>query len=138
MKHFLESPLQNTEITALLTCCEEVGCSGMMEYLKTFGEYKNDTYFINLDNCGEGIPIFSPVEGMFFPHKADPDLLRLARKVQAENPSFKVEERQFRAGYTDGTAAMVQGYKALSFLAINEQGVPPNWHWYSEDRKSVV
>ncbi|MHA1966410.1 MAG: hypothetical protein ACW964_01285 [Candidatus Hodarchaeales archaeon] len=27
---------------------------------------------------------------------------------------------------------MVRGYKALTFLAINEQNVPPNWHWYSE------
>ena len=27
---------------------------------------------------------------------------------------------------------MVQGYKALSFLAINEFGVPPHWHWMTD------
>lgn len=109
MNKFSKIPLQNTDVIAVLTGCEEVGCNGMIEYLKEFGEDKKNTHYINLDNCGEGTPIFTPVEGIFYPHKADPDLLRLARKVQKDNPGLEVVEKQFRAGYTDGTAAMVRG-----------------------------
>lgn len=27
---------------------------------------------------------------------------------------------------------MVRGYKVLSFLALNEDGVPPHWHWKTD------
>ena len=27
---------------------------------------------------------------------------------------------------------MVRGHKVLSFLALNEEGVPPHWHWKTD------
>ncbi|MFX1507121.1 MAG: hypothetical protein ACFFDC_13660, partial [Promethearchaeota archaeon] len=58
--------------------------------------------------------------------------LKLARKIQKEHPELQVEERSFRAGYQDGTAALVKGYKALTFLALDENNLPPNWHWETD------
>jgi hypothetical protein len=103
-----------------------------LEFLKEYGQQYREAYFLNFDNIGAGTPIFAPKEGMFFRHHADKKLLRLARLVKEENPSLEIKEQQFRMGYTDGTAAMVRGYKVLSFLAVNEQGVPPHWHWKTD------
>ncbi|MFW9993831.1 MAG: M28 family peptidase [Candidatus Odinarchaeota archaeon] len=137
MAHFAREPLWNTEITAVLTGCEEVVCNGMISFLEEFGKSYREAFFINIDNCGAGMPVYASVEGMLFPHKSDQELLRLARQVQKENPELKIAERPFRSGYTDGSAAMVRGYKVLSFLALNEKGVPPNWHWYTDTLENV-
>lgn len=32
---------------------------------------------------------------------------------------------------------MVRGYKVLSFLALNEHGVPPHWHWYNDIPENI-
>ena len=29
-------------------------------------------------------------------------------------------------------AVKVRAYKGLSFLAVNEDGVPPHWHWKTD------
>jgi hypothetical protein len=127
-----KNPLQNTEVVSVLTGCEESGCGGMLEFLKEYGSQYRDGYFLNFDNIGAGNPIFVSKEGIFYRHHANKDLLQLARLVQKQNPNMKLREQQFRAGYTDGTAAMVRGYKVLTFIALNEDGVPPHWHWKTD------
>ena len=127
-----KDPLENTEVISVLTGCEESGCGGILEFLKEYGKQYKDAFFLNFDNIGAGNPIFVSKEGIFFRHHANKELLQLARLVQKENPNIKINEQQFRAGYTDGTAAMVRGYKVLSFIALNEDGVPPHWHWETD------
>ncbi|MHA2031386.1 MAG: M28 family peptidase, partial [Candidatus Kariarchaeaceae archaeon] len=127
-----KNPLQNTEVISVLTGCEESGCGGILEFLKEYGSQYREDFYLNFDNIGAGNPIFASKEGIFFRHHANKNLLQLARLVQKENPNIKIKEQPFRAGYTDGTAAMVRGYKVLSFLALNEDGVPPHWHWKTD------
>ena len=91
-----------------------------------------EAFYLNFDNIGAGTPIFASSEGMFFEHHANKELLQLARLVQEENPNTKVEEQPYRLAYTDGTAAMVRGYKVLSFLALDEYGVPLHFHWMTD------
>jgi hypothetical protein len=126
------NPLQNTEVISVLTGCEESGCGGMLEFLKQYGGQYREAFYLNFDNIGAGNPIFTPKEGIFLGHHANEDLLKFARLVQKENPNLKLEEKEFRSGYTDGTVAMVQGHKVLTFLALNEYGVPPHWHWETD------
>jgi hypothetical protein len=132
MTHFVKEPLKHTEVLAVLVGSEEVNCNGMINYLDQYGHNLRNAYFINIDNIGAGTPFYATVEGMLFSRKPHPDLLMLAQKVQREYPELNVEERTWRAGYTDGSAAMVRGYKVLSFLAVGDNGVPPNWHWYTD------
>lgn len=86
---------------------------------------------------GAGTPVFTPVEGMFFSHKADRELLKLARKVQKKHPELNIEERAYRAAPTDGTAAMVRGYKVISFLALADNNIPLNWHWETDTVENI-
>ncbi len=132
MNEFSKNQLKNTEVISVLTGCEESGCGGILEFLGEYGQQYREAYFLNFDNIGAGTPIFAPKEGIFFRHHANKEILQLARLVQKENPNLKIKEQQFRHGYTDGTAAMVRGYKVLSFLALNEEGVPPHWHWKTD------
>ncbi|MFX0014370.1 MAG: M28 family metallopeptidase [Promethearchaeota archaeon] len=137
VKSFIKEPLQETEIISVFTGCEEAFCTGMIEFLKKFGKDLREAYFINLDNIGAGTPIFAPIEGMIFSRKADPEMLQIAREIQINHPELNVEERSFRAGYTDGTVAIIRGYKVLSFLALNENDVPPNWHWETDTIENI-
>ena len=137
MNLFSKNPLQNTEIISVLTGCEESGCGGILTFLKHYGEQYKDAFYLNFDNVGAGTPIFTPKEGIFLSHRANKTLLNLTREVQQENPNLNIKEREFRSGYTDGTVAMVQGYKALTFLALNEDGVPPHWHWETDTVENI-
>jgi hypothetical protein len=132
MNQISKNPLKNTEVISVLTGCEESGCGGILEFLREYGQKYREAYFLNFDNIGAGTPIFASKEGIFFRHHANQEILQLARLVQEENPNLKIKEQPFRAGYTDGTAAMVRGYKVLSFLALNDYGVPPHWHWKTD------
>jgi hypothetical protein len=137
MKELKKDPLKSTELIGVLTGCEEVNCNGMFAFLAEYGRELRDANFLNFDNVGAGTPIFTPKEGIFYAHQADATLLSLARSVQKDLPESKVVEQPFRAGYTDGTAAMVRGFKVLSFLALNEYSVPPNWHWYTDTVENI-
>ncbi|UCG02913.1 MAG: M28 family peptidase [Candidatus Heimdallarchaeota archaeon] len=132
MDYYSKNSLKNTEILAVFTGCEEAWCYGMIEFLNQYGKDLQEAYFINIDNVGAGTPAFLQIEGMFFSHKADPILLKLARKLQKNHSELQVEERSFRAGYQDGTVAMVKGYKAITFLALDQNNFPPNWHWETD------
>lgn len=109
----------------------------MISFLNEHGRTFKDAFFINLDNCGTGTPIYASLEGMLLPHKPHPDLIRLARQVLEQNTDLNVKECPFRAGFTDGSAAMVRGYKVLSILALDDDGVIPNWHWYNDVPENV-
>ncbi|MFX0125830.1 MAG: M28 family metallopeptidase [Candidatus Hodarchaeota archaeon] len=137
IRYFSNKPLKNIEILAVFTGCEEAWCYGMIEFLKQYGKDLQEAYFINVDNVGAGTPTFLSIEGMFFSHKADPELLKLARKIQEEHSELQVEERSFRAGYQDGTVAIVQGYKVLTFLALDDNNLPPNWHWETDTLENI-
>ena len=132
MNTISKNPLKNTEVISVLTGCEEAGCGGILEFLKQYGQQYREAFYLNFDNIGAGTPIFASKEGMFFRHHADKEILQLARLVQEENPNIKVEEQPYRLAYTDGTAAMVRGYKVLSFLALDEYGVPLHFHWMTD------
>jgi hypothetical protein len=136
-EHFAASPLQHTELWTVLTGCEEVATNGAVEFLETHRAQLDDAFVLSPDNCGAGQVIYAVVEGMFFGHTASPTLVRLAEKITAEHPNLAIRPAPYRAGYTDGSAALVRGYQALSILGLNEQGVPPNWHWPTDTFENV-
>jgi hypothetical protein len=136
-EHFAASPLQHTELWTVLTGCEEVAANGAVEFLEAHRTQLGDAFVLSPDNCGAGQPIYAIVEGMFFSHRASPTLVRLAEEITAEHPNLAIRPAPYRAGYTDGSAALVRGYQALSILGLNERGVPPNWHWPTDTFENV-
>lgn len=136
-EHFAAYPLQHTELWTVLTGCEEVAANGSVEFLGTHHAQVGDAFVFCPDNCGAGQAIYAVVEGMFFAHRAEPALVRLAEEVAAEHPNPAIRPAPYRAGYTDGSAALVRGYQALSMLGLDERGVPPNWHWPTDTFENV-
>lgn len=50
----VEHPMRHTEIWAIPSRCEEVGCYGMINFLTACGDQLNHAYFINLKGVGCG------------------------------------------------------------------------------------
>jgi hypothetical protein len=136
-EHFAAHPLQHTELWIVLTGCEEVAANGAVAFLDTHHAQLGDAFVLSPDNCGAGQAIYAVVEGMFFAHRAAPTLVRLAEEVTAEHPNLAIRPAPYRAGYTDGSAALVRDYQALSMLGLDERGVPPNWHWPTDTVENV-
>ncbi len=136
-EHFTAYPLQHTELWTVLTGCEEVAANGAVEFLRAHRAQLGDAFVLCPDNCGAGQAIYAVVEGMFLAHRAGPMLVRLAEEVAAEHPNLAIRPAPYRAGYTDGSAALVRGYQALSMLGVDERGVLPNWHWATDTFENI-
>ncbi|MDD5448439.1 MAG: M28 family peptidase [Actinomycetota bacterium] len=113
------------------TGAEEVGTAGMIEFLKANGERIKDALIVNLDNLGKGHLFYIDKEGMLFPHDSDPVLIWLASKV-VEKKALDLWRTDYRLLSTDATPALARGYKAMSVMAFDEEGLLPNWHWKTD------
>ncbi len=133
------SDLQTTELWAVATGCEESGLYGMLAFLEAHSFDRESTYFINLDNLGVGQVAYITAEGMLLVHPSDPTLVRLAEETANETANETTNEgneegldvggRPFHTLTTDAVGPLVHGYKAMSIMAFDRQGVLPHWHW---------
>ncbi|NLE77651.1 MAG: Zn-dependent exopeptidase M28 [Chloroflexi bacterium] len=131
------APLAETEVWAVLTGCEEVVANGMVDFLRRHGPALRDAFFLVPDNCGAGQAQATTLEGMLIPRRSSGRLLAWARQAATQEPPLPMGFGPYRAGYTDATAALARGYQALSVLALDEQGVLPNWHWPTDTMENV-
>ena len=118
------------------TGAEEVGTAGMIEFLKAHGERVADALIINLDNLGTGHLCYIDAEGMLLGHNSSPVLLWLAGQV-AGKKRMPVWKTSYRLLSTDATPALARGYKAMSVMAFDDDGLLPNWHWQSDTADNV-
>jgi hypothetical protein len=129
---FSKEPLQRTELWIVATGCQEAGLVGMCAFLDSHGLELKDAMILNFDNLGTGQLKYITSEGMFKTSPSDPELLLLSAEVVRENPDLKLLPHEYHALPTDGYAALVRGYRALSIMAFDEEGVIPNWHWETD------
>lgn len=128
---------ETADVRILLTGCEEAGTYGMSSFLAEHGGLHRQARFINLDNIGAGQLYFMSGEGMFPVFRATPELIDACRLTAAENPHLGVRQGVYTLLSTDAMPALVRGYKAVSFLAVDEQGLLPNWHWPTDTVDNV-
>lgn len=129
--------LQNSSLWCVITGAEEAGTFGMIRFLARYGHGLKDAVFINLDNIGAGTVHFMSGEGMFPTFKSSPELLEACHQVQRDNPSLGVKQGVYNLMSTDALPALVRGYRAISFLAVDDHGLLPNWHWLSDTYENV-
>jgi hypothetical protein len=128
-----KEPLQNTEVWVAATGCEEAGLVGMLDLLKRHGQELQDALIVNLDSVGAGELKYITGEGMVKALSADPELLMFSAEVVRENPELPLAPREHRDGLaTDATGALINGYRAMSVIGLDEDGVVPNWHWETD------
>jgi hypothetical protein len=135
-ERFAGEPLPGTELTFLLTGAEEVGTRGMKAFLRETPPDRSTTWFINLDNLGGGSLHYLTGEGMLAVRPYGAALLRLAGEMSARFPG-RVRPRSNLLLPTDGSVPALAGYEAISFLAFDERGELPDYHWYSDTLANV-
>jgi len=130
-------PPNGVEVRFLLTGCEESGTYGMIDFLAKHGDQHKDTFFINLDNIGSGNLYYMSGEGMFPVYKANAELIDTCSTVAGCRPELNVKQGVYNLLSTDATPLLARKYKAISFLALNDEGLLPNWHWPSDTYENV-
>lgn len=127
-----KDPLQNTEVWVAATGCEEAGLVGMLDLLKRHGQELQDALIVNLDSLGAGNLSYITGEGLIRVLTADPELLMFSAEVVRENPDLPFTPREHQGLATDATGALIRGYRAMSVIALEDEGVVPNWHWETD------
>lgn len=134
---FASNTSKDLDLRILLTGSEESGTYGMIDFLEKYGEQHRDALFINLDNIGAGNLFYMSGEGMFPVYKASHELLDACETVSGYRPDLNVKQGVYSLLSTDAMPLLARKYKAISFLALDEQGMLPNWHWPTDIYENV-
>ncbi|TLM99426.1 MAG: M28 family peptidase [Actinobacteria bacterium] len=132
----IDRELTEKEVWFVATGAEEVGTYGMQALLRDYGHELRDALIINIDGCGAGSLYWASIEGMARRHRANPRLTGLARRVSRETETL-IKPRPYKGLSTDASPALARGYKAMSIMAFDSEGMPVNWHWKSDTIENV-
>lgn len=127
----VDRELTEKEVWFVATGAEEVGTLGMQALLKEYGDELRESLIINIDGCGAGTLYWASAEGMARRYRANARLVGLARRVSRETETL-IKPRLYKGLSTDATPALARGYKALSIMAFDQNGMPVNWHWKTD------
>jgi hypothetical protein len=121
------------ELRFLFTGSEEAGEKGMKAFLRAQRSRlgKQVTMFVNLDNLGTGRLTYLSGEGIVWYRRAGRALLAAAR----ETP--EAQERKNLLLPTDALPASALGYEAISFLGLEPNGHPGNYHYRTDTAENV-
>jgi hypothetical protein len=125
-----DEPLANTEVWAINSGCEEVGCYGAIAFLRDHREELKDAHFIVLDSVagpGSG-PCYITREGMTKPYRSDPALVALADQIAADRPELGAYSSVMPLGFTEGAIGIKNGLPSLTFVNLRPDTVLPHWH----------
>ncbi|MDP2948969.1 MAG: M20/M25/M40 family metallo-hydrolase, partial [Chloroflexota bacterium] len=123
-------PLANTEVWALCSGCEEVGCYGAAAFIREHLQELRDARFITLDSVGGpgSGPCYITREGMTRAYRSDPGLLALAGQIAAQRPELGAYAKVMSLGFTEGAIGIKNGLPSLTFVNLRPDGVLPYWH----------
>jgi len=127
-ERLVKEPLQRTEVWVLCSGCEEVGCYGMLAFLKAHKEKLGQAYFIDLEGVGVGQLYYASREGMTKAYPSHPELVAMAEKVAARRPELIAGPKVLAAGYTETGVVVKEGLKGITLIALSRQGFLPYWH----------
>jgi hypothetical protein len=125
-----DEPLTSTEVWAVNSGCEEVGCYGAAAFLREHREELKDAHFIALDSVagpGSG-PCYITREGMTRPYRSDPALVALAHQIAADRPELGAYSGMLPLGFTEGAIGIKNGMPSLTFVNLRPDNVLPYWH----------
>ena len=133
---FKKEPLDDTELYLVATGAEEVGMAGMISFVKHHQKLLNDSLIINIDNCGAGHVSYIVEEGMMKKYAADHGMVAIADQLR-NNGFDNVKPEVFTTMSTDALVPLSRGYKAMSIMAFDDEGILPNWHWKTDVFENV-
>jgi len=128
-KEIKDNPPDFVETWFLFTGAKEAGTLGIVNFLEQYKPDPQNTFIINLDSIGIGNVKYILEEGMLKKYSSNDKLVKWATLAIQEKPSLKVKGDYYFDFTTDATAALARNYKAISIMAMDEEGFIPNWHW---------
>ncbi len=133
-------PLANTQVFLVNTGCEEVGCHGVVNWIKRHAKDAPDADYLVLDNIGGNNSDLNYVldETVLFPVKSDGRLINIAESVTKENPDLDAKPFNYRGLYSELSLCTVHGQRALGLLNFDPKTkMPPNFHTVRDDFSNV-
>jgi hypothetical protein len=124
-------PLAHTRVYLVNTGCEEVGCTGLADWVARHAAEAPGASYLAVDNIGGVGSRLNYVvdENVLVPVKADPGLVALAEQVARARPDLAAEPFHYRGLFSELSMATVRGQKALGLLNFDPRtGMPPNFH----------
>jgi hypothetical protein len=125
-----ERPLAHTDVWAVLSGCEEVGCYGADVFARRHRDELKRAAWVTVDNVG-GVganPTYLNRETFLLTTHSDPELLALADRVASNHPTLKAQADTFRGAFTEGAIGGKHGMRVLTVLAFRPDGALPDWH----------
>jgi len=119
----------NTEIIILLTGSEEVGTRGMKTFVRNARLPIDSTLFINLDNLGAGTLHHLTGEGMLVYRPYGTRLIAAAQGGSLPRHNLLLP--------TDGLIPATAGYQTITFVALDQQGGLPHYHWHTDTLANI-
>ncbi len=122
-------PLAHTEVWAVLSGCEEVGCYGADAFARAHKAELGRAVWIALDGVGSrGRPVYITRETFLLPAPSDPDLVALAGNVAAAHPELGAEGDTFSGAYTEGAIGVLHGFRVLTLTSAPRGWILTEWH----------
>ena len=134
-------PLANTAVYLVNTGCEEVGCHGLIDWIRRHAASDApDARYLILDNiAGRGSDVnYVLDETVLIPVKSDPDLVALAERVAATHPALGAKPFHYKGLYSELSIASAHGQKGLGLLDFDPvTKMPPNFHTVRDNLANV-
>jgi hypothetical protein len=130
------SKLENTEVWLLSTGCEEVGCVGMIRFLKKYEKELADGYFICIDNVGKGHIRYTQAEGLIKAFSCSGKMVGMAHRSSS---SLNIDAKPFvcKTYPTNALPCLTRGHEVISILATDRKGLIHNWHWDTDTMENL-
>lgn len=134
-----KQPLKNSNVWVLFTGCEEAGIQGAKAfYHRHWSDLPADnTTIINLDNIGFGNLHYVTGEGMLLYYNFEESVVRVCEELTKQPEYADIRPLEYRRAYFDTLIFTQHGYPCTTLIALDDQGIIPNWHWYTDTLENI-
>ncbi len=136
-----QEPLEHTEVILVNTGCEEVGCTGLADWIERHAPHEAaGARYLVLDNIGGRHSLVNYVlsETVIVPVKSDPGLVALAEAVARAHPDLGAQPFHYRGLFSELSIAAVHGQKALGLLDFDPRTkMPPHFHTKRDNMDNI-
>jgi hypothetical protein len=134
-----QTPLQRTQVTLVLTGCEEVGCYGADAFMSAHqAELQGAIHLVVDQVAGAGTnPVVVRGERFLLRAASDPRLLTIADEVRAQHPELNVGSLSLGTAYGELSVGVKHHLHAIALGSLRPDGTSPNWHKASDVMANV-
>jgi hypothetical protein len=121
-------PLQHTQVTVLLTGCEETGCDGLRAFLDQAGHHYAEALFVNFELVGVGDRlVYLEREGVIRWRKMPPATAQLLHSL--EGHEIQPASLGVSSTFTETGLLWGRGYQAACLMMQRSNNpLPAHWH----------